>query len=215
MIETGIAQLDINALERLIATVDGTAFDRQLTSDTIILSEDGMAIFQSSNCYNAIFEFFNYFDERGLIYPSKIWMNKSPCQQSVHIFIAKYYDGKVIPTIHISELDPRFTLHGLVETIESSKCLAVMMDKGIEFKWWDWQEFKKTLNLKTNCEEIIDSTTNTTEFMQKQEELEALLKYVREIQLLILEKKPSGWCPEPLKIAAWRGKVNKLMWTKY
>lgn len=214
MIETGIPQLDINALEKLISTVDGTDFDRHLTNDTIILSGDGMGIFQSSNCFDAIFEFFNYFDERGLNYPSKIWMNKSPCQQSVHIFTAKYQDGKVIPTIHVSELDPYFALHGLVETIESSKCLAVMMHKGIKFQWWDWQEFKIAVDLKTNCEQIIDDATNTILFMKKQEEVELLLAYVQDVQM-IPESIISDWCPEPLKIATWGKMANKLKRRNY
>ena len=197
---TGAQSLDVNTLKKLLATIDGDALNLPLTTDTIIVSGDGETVSQSSSSRNAILEFFdNFFTTTS---PSEIWMNKSPCPQCMHSIMDNYKDEtKVI--INIADIDPR----NLSDTVESFKCLAVMLRKNHTIRHWNWGVFSDSLNLKTNCEELVNSTTNSTRFEENRQELSSVLDHIQEIRE-IPESIITTWCPKPVTTAAGKKQMN-------
>ena len=195
----GAQSLNVNTLKKLLATIDGDTLNLPLTTDTIIVSGDGETVSQSSSSRNAILEFFDNFFT--MTYPSEIWMNKSPCPQCMHSIIEKY-DKETKVIINIADIDPR----NLSDTVESFQCLAVMLRKDFTIRHWNWGVFSDSLNLKTNCKELINSTINSTRFEESRKELSSIFQYIQEIR----EVPVTTWCPKPVKTATGK-KTNELM----
>lgn len=192
-IMTDVPKLDVNTLKKLLATIDGDGVNLPLTTDTIIVSGDGETVAQSASSFNAIFEFFdNFFTTT---YPSEIWMNLSPCPQCVHSIMEKY-DKETKVTINIADIDP----YNLSDTIESFKCLAVMMHNNFTIRHWDWGVFRDSLALTTNCQSVINSTINGSRFEENREELGSVFEFIQEIRE-VPESTITGWCPKPVKTA--------------
>lgn len=184
---TSTESMTLEDLKRMINTVD-LVFGTLPTHETYLTVDYGNRIFSSYDPIQAYYRLFDTVETNHLPKPSNIWMTQSPCLACAKRLIYEYgKQDSIKPTLHIASI---YSGNGLLDTVDSLKCMAKMVHLNFTVLPWEWTEVKNNVN-HADCIDSIDFALQDSGFNDKQITLQKLIEFIHELSL---NPEVSSWC---------------------